>query len=556
MVAAKQRCIACQAPISYPSPSSLVLCKYCEVVNPSSTSTTKPLGSSPQAHNLFIQLQLQQLDRAEKKARKLIKTHPDDAFLSFLLACILLEIKQPNEAHTILKAAGEAPAPDYLKADILAKHAESLISTEQFKDAHLVLANCRRMYPDHLYARYLEAQLYAAQNKSTAAISNLEQITSTDAQNAKSFLLVPRSELLLLLGELYQEKKLYKEAIKILQNLITQETAARPSVVAIAACVLGQCYLNNPKYEKLGISVVRFGAFLDPQNQHGLLGELRRASFESGGNGDEEIQTLEQQRKEALFEIQIAFDLLGEGPQQLQTKIEAKTPLSVLSNDVDKRVKMLTAASTRILKSPFEENTLYALKVVEDYSCWIAGWRLRKYIKDHKKAELHDEQQLKKEAVKQVQESRSTFLRHQQRVESQRQKTKQSKAMKNTLLAFATFIVLLAVFLFLAGSRFFDEFSGKLTKVQCQDQGNTPPCTLYIDAGIDGRKRYQQRQKANTWLQNWLDSRVLENGTIVFPLGYTLTSVSAVQFRPCLGKTITKTSFSFSPQCSPKKIPQ
>ena len=104
-------------------------------------------------------------------------------------------------------------------------------------------------------------------------------------------------------------------------------------------------YLTSLDSREEGLTLIRHGAMLDPENRLGLLDALRSAVSQVQGNVTEEMDSFQQRREEILSEIQQAF-LLVEGvsiddPSQITPQLE----IASLGSSPDIRTDRLEEAA-------------------------------------------------------------------------------------------------------------------------------------------------------------------------------------------------------------------
>jgi tetratricopeptide (TPR) repeat protein len=544
--------MSCEAPIQFQPGAGSRLCPFCGSVN----LVREQLISVPEIElktdGVFRLLGRGRLEQALEQAELAIEAAGSHTRLDFYRACTLFELGRSQEAVYLLIDLTGTEAPLQLRADIRTKLAEALLMTDRLDEAEESVNRAQELLEGHPTARFIQARILMRRGDLIRAIDVLEDTLPQLNRRWKITFPPHRSVLLLLLARLFIKSDQHHKAFVPLENILIQETAAPLHVVAEAARLLGLNYLTSLDSREEGLTLIRHGAMLDPENRLGLLDALRSAVSQVQGNVTEEMDSFQQRRAEILSEIQQAF-LLVDGvsigdPAQITPELEVAT----LGPNPDIRTDRLEEAAQRLKLKIFDRGTLYPLATIEDFRRWVVAWRLRDYLRKLKREEIEADRKTKLKAAREVTANRAVFHRQKERLAVREETTKHRRRsfLRWSLLTALALLVFLVVYLAVIGDRLLDRFEGTLTRIDCPADGSA--CTLRIAAGEAGRARFKNREEGG-WiarlLGRWLDRRVQPDGAILYPLDFPLEDIDAEDYRDCIGKRIGKTRFSFTPEC-------
>lgn len=552
MAKVRTRCMSCEAPIQFQPGAGSRLCPFCGSVN----LVREQLISVPEIElktdGVFRLLGRGRLERALEQAEQALEAVGNHTRLDFYRACTLFELGRSQEAVYLLIDLTGTEAPVQLRADIHTKLAEALLVSDRLDEAEESVKRAQELLEGHPTARFIQARILMRRGDLVRAIDVLEDTLPQLNRRWKITFPPHRSVLLLLLARLFIKSDQHHKAFVPLENILIQETAAPLHVVAEAARLLGLNYLTSLDSREEGLTLIRHGAMLDPENHLGLLDALSSAVSQVQGNVTEEMDSFQQRREEILSEIQQAFLLVDgvsiDDPAQITPQLE----ISSLGSSPDIRTDRLEEAAQPLKLKIFDRGTLYPLRTIEDFRRWVVAWRLRDYLRRLKREEIEADRKTKLKAVREVTANRAVFHRQKERLADQEATIKYRRRhfLRWSLLSALVILVFLVVYLAVVGDRLLDSFEGTLTKIDCPADGSA--CTLHIAAGETGRDRYRDREEGG-WtarlLGRWLDRRVQKDGTILYPLDFPLADIDAEDYRSCTGKRISKVRFSFTPEC-------
>jgi len=549
----RTRCMSCEAPIQFQPGAGSRLCPFCGSVN----LVREQLISVPEIElktdGVFRLLGRGRLEQALEQAERAIEAVGSHTRLDFYRACTLFELGRSQEAVYLLIDLTGTEAPVQLRADIRTKLAEALLVSDRLDEAEDSVERALDLLEGHPTARFIQARILMKRGDLVRAIDVLEDTLPQLNRRWKITFPPHRSVLLLLLARLFIKNNQHHKAFVPLENILIQETAAPLHVVAEALRLLGLNYLTSLDSREEGLTLIRHGAMLDPENRMGLLDALRSAVSQVQGNVTEEMDSFQQRRAEILSEIQQAFLLVDgvsiDDPAQITPQLEVAS----LGPNPDIRTDRLEDAAQRLKLKIFDRGTLYPLQTIEDFRRWVVAWRMRDYLRRLKRDEIEAERKTKLKAAREVTTNRAVFHRQRERLADREAATKHRRRhiLRWTLIAALVVLAFLVVYLAMVGDRLLDRFEGTLAGIDCPADGSA--CTLHIAAGKTGRARYQSREEggwAARLLGRWLDRRVQKDGTILYPLDFPLKDIDAEEYRTCTGKRITKARFSFTPECT------
>ena len=544
--------MSCEAPIQFQPGAGSRLCPFCGAVN----LVREQLISVPEVElktdGVFRLLGRGRLEQALQQAELVVESVGSHTRLDFYRACTLFELGRSQEAVYLLIDLTGTEAPLQLRADIRTKLAEALLMTDRLDEAEDSARRAQELLEGHPTARFIQARILMKRGDLIRAIDVLEDTLTQLNRRWKITFPPHRSVLLLLLARLFIKSDQHHKAFVPLENILIQETAAPLHVVAEAARLLGLNYLTSLDSREEGLTLIRHGAMLDPENRLGLLDALRSAVSQVQGNVTEEMDSFQLRREEILSEIQQAFLLVDgvsiDDPAQITPELEVAT----LGPNPDIRTDRLEDAAQRLKLKIFDRGTLYPLVTIEDFRRWVVAWRLRDYLRKLKRDEIEADRRTKLKAAREVTANRAVFHRQKERLAEQEVTTKHQRRnfLRWSLLTALALLAFLVVYLAVVGDRLLDHFEGTLTRIDCPADGSA--CTLHIAAGQAGRDRFKNREEGG-WiarlLGRWLDRRVQPDGTILYPLDFPLNDIEADDYKSCSGKRIGKTRFSFTPEC-------
>ena len=552
MAKVRTRCMSCEAPIQFQPGAGSRLCPFCGSVN----LVREQLISVPEVElktdGVFRLLGRGRLEQALQQAELVIESVGSHTRLDFYRACTLFELGRSQEAVYLLIDLTGTEAPLQLRADIRAKLAEALLMTDRLDEAEESVNRALELLEGHPTARFIQARILMRRGDLVRAIDVLEDTLPEISRRWKVTFPPHRSVLLLLLARLFIKSDQHHKAFVTLENILIQETAAPLHVVAEAARLLGLNYLTSLDSREEGLTLIRHGAMLDPENRLGLLDALRSAVSQVQGNVTEEVENFQQRREEILSEIQQAFLLVDGVAVDDPSHITPEFEVASLGPSPDIRTDRLEEAAQRLKLKIFDRGTLYPLLTIEDFRRWVVAWRLRDYLRRLKRDEIEADRKTKLKAAREVTADRAVFHRQKERLADQEAvvKTRRRSVLRWSLLAAVALLAFLVVYLAVVGDRLLDQFKGRLTRIDCPADGSA--CTLHIAAGKNGRARYREREEGG-WtarlLGKWLDRRVQKDGTILYPLDFPVNDIDAEDYKSCVGKRIKKTRFSFTPEC-------
>jgi tetratricopeptide (TPR) repeat protein len=542
----------CEAPIQFQPGAGSRLCPFCGSVN----LVREQLISVPEIElktdGVFRLLGQGRLEQALEQAEKIHESIEPHTRLDFYRACVFFELGRSQEAIYILIDLTGTEAPLQLRADIHAKLAEALLSTDRLNEAMESVTRAMELQDGHPTARFIQAWILMRRENLVEAIRVLEDTLPQLERRWKITFPPPRCAILLLLARLFIKNNQHHRALAPLENILIQETAAPLHVVAEAARLLGQNHMSSLDSREEGLALIRHGAMLDPENRLGLLDALRNAVSQAQGNASEEMESFRERRDEILSEIQQAFLLVDGIPIEDPGQVTPKLEIATLGPNSDIRTDNLEEAARRLKLKTFDRGTLYPLRTIEDFRRWVMAWRMRDYLRNLKCNEIEAERKLKLKAAREVTTTRATYHRQKKRLTDKQTKKRHRRALRWSLISALLALALLVVYLTLVGDRLLDRFEGTLTKIECPAAGL--PCTLHIATGDAGRARYRDREEGSAvtrLLSRWLDRRVQADGTILYPLGFPLGTIpaAAAAYKKCAKKQIRKDRFSFTPKC-------
>ena len=552
MAKVRTRCMSCEAPIQFQPGAGSRLCPFCGSVN----LVREQLISVPEVElktdGVFRLLGRGRLEQALQQAELVIESVGSHTRLDFYRACTLFELGRSQEAVYLLIDLTGTEAPLQLRADIRAKLAEALLMTDRLDEAEESVNRALELLEGHPTARFIQARILMRRGDLVRAIDVLEDTLPEISRRWKVTFPPHRSVLLLLLARLFIKSDQHHKAFVPLENILIQETAAPLHVVAEAARLLGLNYLTSLDSREEGLTLIRHGAMLDPENRLGLLDALRSAVSQVQGNVTEEVENFQQRREEILSEIQQAFLLVDGVAVDDPSHITPEFEVASLGPSPDIRTDRLEEAAQLLKLKIFDRGTLYPLLTIEDFRRWVVAWRLRDYLRRLKRDEIEADRKTKLKAAREVTADRAVFHRQKERLADQEAvvKTRRRSVLRWSLLAAVALLAFLVVYLAVVGDRLLDQFKGRLTRIDCPADGSA--CTLHIAAGKNGRARYREREEGG-WtarlLGKWLDRRVQKDGTILYPLDFPVNDIDAEDYKSCVGKRIKKTRFSFTPEC-------
>jgi len=552
------RCKGCQAPIQFLPGAGSRLCPFCGYINLVREQRLAVPSLELKTDEVFHKIQKGDLKGALSLAESLLDPQIQGVRLAYYRACVLLSLEQVTEAVYALIDLTGLDAPQPLRADTQASLAAALFAADRQEEALKSIERCLRLVENHPRAQFTKAKILMEMDRLTEAADVLETTIPLIAQRWKITFPPRPSSMLMLLARIFIRQERPNKAVVPLENLLLQVSAASLPTVARAIKMLGFNYLDTRRNKEEGLTLIRQGALLDPNNQLGLLDSLKSAVEKFDENYAEEIKGYSEKRAEILSEIKDVLRLdekLSFEPDNLNPD----TALSTLHPDADQRTDILEKAARRLDINFFDRGTLYPLETIEDFRRWIVAWRARQYIKRLKRDQLEQERIDKLKAVREHNQTRSSFHRQKDRVDGQR-KSKKRRIVRLTLIVLLCSVVIMVVFIAMFGDRLFDRFEGQLVKIDCAAGNEHPPCTLVVSTGQAGRARYLDRTANDSFfsrlVSSWLDQRVQKDGLLLYPLDFPWGDISVKQYKKCFGKQISKTRFSFTPNCKisdPKK---
>lgn len=493
-----------------------------------------------------------QLEAALQQAEHLLETSSGNVRIGFYRACLLAELGQSTDAAYALIDLTGMEAPLHLRADFHARLAQALHEAGRFEEALASTKRALELMKGHPAATVIRAKLFDEAGQPEEAVRVLEETLPRLGQRWKITFPPPRWSLLLLLARNYIQLELHHKAAVPLENILLQETAAPLQVVAESARLLGFNYLHVRPDKDEGLTLIRHAALLDPENRMGMLDALRQAIEGQGGNVAEELQSLTERRAEILAEIRQVFQVLDGLPQLDLTQLVPEVELQALDPDPDRRTDLMERAARRLELAHFDRGTLYPLATLEDFRRWVVAWRLRDFLRLLKHQEAEVDRKIKLKAAREVTGNRASFHRQRDRLTATRQIKVRRRRWLVIVLVVVVVLGLLGATAAWVGDELLEHFDGRLVKISCRDERGRPPCTLHVAAGEEGKQRFQDRH-SDSWLTRilatWLDSRVQEDGTILYPLQLPWGHIPVDGFWRCQGKRIVKKRFSFEPTC-------
>jgi tetratricopeptide (TPR) repeat protein len=547
----RTRCTGCQAPIQFQPGAGSRLCPFCGYINLVREQRVAAPALELKTDEIFHLIQRGELDKALRQAEELLDPGVQSVRLAFYRACTLFEMGQVTEAvYTLIDLTG-LDAPQHLRADTHARLAEALFAADRKEEALESVERCTKLVEGHPDAQYTHAKILLEFGRLGEAAKVLEETLPSLGKRWKITFPPRPSSLLMMLARIYIKDKRSSKVTIPLENLLLQDTAAPLPMIAEAIHLLGVNYMELRRDKEEGLTLIRQSALLDPENRLGLLDSLKKAVEWCGGDVQSEIRNCSAKRKEVMTEIKEVF-LVVDGLMVDPGAMNSETKLSSLNVDADKRTDILQAAAHRLGLRQFDRGTLYPLETMEDFRRWVVAWRAREYIRRLKREELEEERITKLKAALEVRQTRATFHRQRERVEDKR-RTGRRRALRISLYSLSGLLVTALVFFVVFGDRWLDQFTGRLIKIECLGEAEGPPCTLHVSTGKVGRNRYRDRTASDSFLtrllSSWLDQRVQKDGLLLYPLGFPWGDVPADRFKPCFGKPISKTRFSFAPVC-------
>jgi LSD1 subclass zinc finger protein len=552
------RCKGCHAPIQFLPGAGSRLCPFCGYINLVREQRLAVPSLELKTDEVFHKIQKGDLKGALSQAESLLDPQIQGVRLAYYRACVLLRLEQITEAvYAFIDLTGlDAPQP--LRADTQASLAAALFAADRQEEALEAIERCLRLVENHPRAMFTKAKILMEMDRLSEAADVLESTIPLLTQRWKTTFPPRPSSMLMLLARIYIRQERPNKAVIPLENLLLQVSAASLPTVARAIKMLGFNYLDTRRNKEEGLTLIRQGALLDPQNQLGLLDSLKSAVEKFNESYADEMKGYSEKRAEIFSEIKDVLrldDKISFKPDQ----VRPETALSTLHPEADQRTDVLEKAARRLDINFFDRGTLYPLETFEDFRRWIVAWRARQYIKRLKRDQLEQERIDKLKAVREHNQTRSSFHRQKARVDNQR-KSKKRFVIRLILIVLLSTIVMSVVFIAMFGDRYFDHFKGQLVKIECAGGNEHPPCTLHVSTGQAGRARYLDRTANDSFFSrlasSWLDQRVQKNGLLLYPLDFPWGDISAKQYRKCFMKQISKTRFTFTPDCriqDPKK---
>jgi tetratricopeptide (TPR) repeat protein len=554
----RTRCAGCEAPIQFKPGAGSRLCPFCGHTNLVREQRIAALPLELKTDELFRRFQrslTEGLPQSQKQVglktaldevERLLKKERQHARLAFYRACILLEMGYLSEATYAFIDLTGMDATQSLRADAHSKLAEALLLSGQTEEAMESVDKCLKILKGHPGASFTQAKILVELALPTKAVTVLEETLAALGQDWKITYPPQRSALLLLLSSIHIKQKQSHNAVVPLENLLIQETAAPLHIVAEAARLLGFNYLESHSTREEGMTLIRHAALLDPANRLGMLDALRIAVVQLKGNVSQEIENLQERRKEILAEIRQVFSVVDNFPLADMQDLVPDIELTSLNSNPDRRIDLLEGAASRLGLKQFDRGTLYPLRTIEDFRRWVVAWRMRGYLRRVKHDEVEEDRLVKLKAAREATDTRASYYRQKDRLEDKQkvQKKRRKSILRWVLLSVTMVILLLALFVIFLGDRFLEEFEGKLVRVDCTESS----CNLVVAAGKPGRARYEKRAQGGFW-SSWLDSRVQVDGTILFPLELPWGNLDPEHYRKCIGRKLTKARYSFTPKC-------
>ncbi len=544
------RCMGCRAPIQFQPGAGSRLCPFCGYINLVREQRVAVPTIELRTDEIFALMQRGNLEEALRQADDLIGAGIESYRLAFYRACVLFESGKVTEAvYSLIDLTG-LEAPKQLRADTQACLADALFAAERDEEALEAIARCLALYENHPGALHTKAKILLEANRVPEAIKVLEECIPTLSRRWKITFPPRPSSLLILLARCYIKTGQHSKASMPLENLLLQDTAASLPTVAEAISLLGSGYIETRPDREEGLALVRQAALLDQQNRLGLVTNLKAAIVKIGGNAEAELAGLGEKRAEVLTEIREVFQIADITTDA--SALPSETSLRSLDQNSDRRTDLLESSAHRLGLIYFDRGTLYPLQSLEDFRRWVIAWRARDYIRLLKHSELEESRITRLKAAHEFQQGRASFHRQSDRLRRKRGTRRRGK-LRWIMLAVIGLMLIGLVFLTIFGDRLLDEFEGRLVRIECRGDGDTPPCTLYIATGQVGVKRYRRRNSSSSpvtrLVSSWLDQRVQKDGTLNYPLYFPWGDIAADNFTACRGKQIVKKRFSFSPRC-------
>ncbi|MBN2498352.1 MAG: hypothetical protein JXR96_27425 [Deltaproteobacteria bacterium] len=544
----KLRCMRCQAPIPFVPGAGSRLCPFCGTINLVREQRIAVPPLELKTDEVFRIFQLGQHAAALEKADRLRTLAAESFRLEFYRAAILLEMGRKEDAIFALIDLSGLDAPAYLRADAQAKLSEALLTVGRIDESVEAAERCLFLVEGHPAGSYHLARAFIRTNRlDEAARIAKETLDALESDWRVTF--PPQAAVLRLLqAKICELQKRPSKAAEVLASMLLHDTTASLDAVATAARMLGQAYLDLSGTRRLGLELLRQAALLDPENRRGLLDALGEAARESGGSMDEERQIFKESREQLMREIREALRQDRSEIADPDTLVP-ETELSMLDRDSDRRCDLLERTAERLQLMRFDRGTLYPLRSMEDFRRWVASWRLRQRVQqlEQDKAEVNRVLGLRSlRDAREKGDARSDLPRD-------REPGSRRRWTRWLILLLLLLIVGLSGFVAVAGDRWFDEFEGRLYRIECQESGD---CTLHIDAGQGGRERYKAAHDAQgiaRFTSSWLDGRVQADGTILYPLTFAWGGLDEKRFEPCIGRPIAKMAFTLTPICAPAR---
>ena len=543
---APSRCSQCQAPIQFRPGAGSRLCPFCNTINLVREQTVAVPSLELQIDQVFALIQGGQAQQAVQLAQKLQQESRSTPRLEFYRALALLETGKTSEAvYALIDLTGEE-ASQPLRADFHALLGEALHSADRNTEALEAVEKALQIMPGHPAAALTRAHILLQAGKLGEAARLVEQTLETLAQPWKISLPPSPARGWILLAHIYGMAERPRKVIEALENLLVRDSGADLAIVAEALVLLGWNTLKVEPHSESALEFIRLGALIDTDNQHGALQLLQAALEKGGGDMGAELAALQAKRDEGLAEIRQVMSLVSSNIDI--TQIEPRASMKLLGEEPDRRVDILQQAADRLKISTYDRGTLYPLKDFESFRRWLVAWRARNYLVHIKHEQLERQRKNKLMAVHQVQQARAAGKEIGRRLKQRRQRT--GRRLKLWLLATVVAVLAgVAIFLAVYGDLLLDSFSGRLLRIDCRPDS---ACSLVVDTGAAGEKRYQRRFSSSAWQRlfaRWLDQRVGRDGLVTYPLDLPCSSPAADDFRPCLGKTIHKHRFHLLPVC-------
>ena len=159
MTKVRTRCMSCEAPIQFRPGAGSRLCPFCGSVN----LVREQLISVPEIElktdGVFRLLGRGRLEKALEQAELALEAAGGHTRLDFYRACTLFELGRSQEAVYLLIDLTGTEAPVQLRADIHAKLAEALLSTDRLDEAEESTNRAQELLEGHPTARFIQARI-------------------------------------------------------------------------------------------------------------------------------------------------------------------------------------------------------------------------------------------------------------------------------------------------------------------------------------------------------------------------------------------------------------